>query len=67
MELKPCPFCGGAGTIRYRKPTDDFIPECANEDCIASYMLGNMFPTMQDAADAWNRRKADDTHGLWEV
>lgn len=59
-ELKPCPFCGSEGIIRYRKPTDDFIPECNNEDCIASYMLGNMFATMQEAADAWNMRANDD-------
>lgn len=58
-ELKKCPFCGSNGTIYHRdaKVLDDYIPECTNTDCIASYMLGKSFSNKEDAAFAWNNRK----------
>lgn len=56
-ELKPCPFCGSAGLIRYREANDDYIPECTNEDCIASYVIGNSFQSSDEAAEVWNRRR----------
>lgn len=56
VDLKPCPFCGSAGIIRYREALDDYIPECSNEDCIVSYVLGNSFQSSDEATEVWNRR-----------
>jgi Lar family restriction alleviation protein len=55
INLKPCPFCGCTGRIRERK-TGDYVPECTNENCIASYMIGADFETEAEAKEAWNRR-----------
>ncbi len=65
VELKPCPFCGSPGVLE----GGDFIGgwnektgprpykvECTNLRCIASYMIGAVFETKEDAIEAWNRR-----------
>jgi Lar family restriction alleviation protein len=59
IELKPCPFCGCKGRTRYRKGINDYVPECSNDCCIASYMIGASFETEEEAATAWNRRAQD--------
>lgn len=69
-ELKPCPFCGSPGVL----VGGDFIGgwdeqtgprpykvECSNMVCIASYMIGMLWETAEDAVDAWNRRASDGT------
>lgn len=55
LDLKPCPFCGSKGKIRGRA-TGDFVPECTNTNCIASYMIGADFKTEAEAKKAWNER-----------
>lgn len=54
-EQIPCPFCGCAGKVRVRI-SGDCVPECTNESCIASYMIGASFETIDEAIEAWNRR-----------
>lgn len=59
-ELKPCPFCGCAAVINHRDFIGTWIVECSNNDCPASYMIGNSYETEEKAIDAWNRRVNND-------
>lgn len=56
IELKPCPFCGNKATITYKQVLEAYICECSNNDCPASYMIGNIYDTMEEAIEVWNRR-----------
>lgn len=63
MELKPCPFCGGAVTIYYSSATNGyfFMHKEKDSSCILltpSTICGK-HKCLKDAYDAWNRR-ADD-------
>lgn len=59
-KLKPCPFCGADGRMRYRSGTDDYIAECSNDMCPASFMIGWSYDTEEEAAEAWNRRTREE-------
>lgn len=54
--IKTCPFCGSKGEIKCKKNLKTWIVECTNNDCPASYMIGNDYETAEDAIEAWNRR-----------
>ncbi len=64
-ELKPCPFCGSPGVLEggdfiggwnERTGPRPYKVECTNLWCIASYMIGAVFETKEEAMEAWNRR-----------
>lgn len=56
MKLKPCPFCGSPGVIRYIPVfIMPYFAECSNELCPAGN-TGVSFFTSKEAAAAWNRR-----------
>jgi hypothetical protein len=65
IELKPCPFCGGAAAIGRTKKTLNlqYCVGCNNSRCIAN-RLRNPFVlhylSQREAAEAWNRRSSDD-------
>ena len=60
-ELKPCPFCGGEAGIRILISPAQwklFEPTCKNTACKKGWgMLGRLFDTAEEAAEAWNGRK----------
>lgn len=56
-DLKPCPFCGWKGELHYLRVLDAFIVECTNDECPASYMIGNRFKNANEAKEAWNTRE----------
>lgn len=55
MELKPCPFCGSVGFL-YDYHGTDYRVECINNDCPASYMIGAIFESADEAIEVWNTR-----------
>lgn len=55
-QFKPCPFCGSAGEIEYKKALDTWIVRCSNSQCPASYMIGWDYETRGEAVEAWNSR-----------
>lgn len=60
-ELKPCPFCGGAGNIHHINihhiaGCNVYIVQCTNCGCVFS----TWFPSSDAAKSAWNRRVSDD-------
>ena len=67
-KLKPCPFCGGEGKIRfdigdYRTGEyRGYYVQCGNLDvnCLASWISGGCFSTKEEAIEAWNRRANDE-------
>lgn len=66
ITLKPCPFCGGEGTLCKNKKSDGYgtyevaFIECEECGCSSgTYIIDGHFgskTTVQDAVDAWNRR-----------
>lgn len=66
IELKPCPFCGGAAAIGQTKKTLklQYAVGCLNSRCIAN-RLHNPFImhylSKTEAAEAWNRRADNET------
>ena len=63
-KLKPCPFCGSNGQVRYdygvlRGEYSGYYVQCSNSYCTA-YSLFAPFSTEQEAVEAWNRRVNDD-------
>lgn len=69
-ELKKCPFCGHYAHIMRLKQSVSprFYVVCGNgyDRCIASghYIFGSFYYSMQDAADAWNRRASDENNDV---
>ena len=68
-KLKPCPFCGSHGILEggdfiggWNEKTGPrpYMAECSNQDCIASYMIGAVYDTKEEAIEAWNRRADDE-------
>ena len=55
-ELKICPFCGNRGKLNYSDALNQYIVECTNDFCMASYMIGMKYDTEEEAVFAWNRR-----------
>lgn len=55
-ELKKCPFCGSKAELHYSDKTEEYIVECTNNFCMASYMIGMKYDTEEEAIVAWNRR-----------
>lgn len=55
IELKPCPFCGGAAKLQ-RGLT--WLIGCDTRGCIGyrPYSLDRDYETAEEAAEAWNRR-----------
>ncbi|MBR1436961.1 MAG: Lar family restriction alleviation protein [Synergistaceae bacterium] len=54
-QLRPCPFCGGEARI--------FYPDCTfpSVGCRKCGTVSSRYVYMQEAIDAWNRRK-EETH-----
>ncbi len=63
-KLEPCPFCGGEARLHnYKRHGDHWSVRCAGDDCkVYPGIYG--FPTMDEAAAAWNRRAAYEDSGL---
>ena len=69
MDLKPCPFCGGAATMwlthdgsGHGESYDAVYVGCRNPDCGAGIKLGDYAGKdvelrRADAAKRWNRRE----------
>ncbi len=57
---KQCPFCGVAGEISRKKNFDEYVAQCRNKDCPASYMIGATFDTAEEAEEFWNTRHIED-------
>lgn len=55
LNLKPCPFCGGAAEVS--KTPNMWIVECNNAGCGSNPDVLAAFK--HDAITAWNRRSAD--------
>ena len=55
-KLKSCPFCGSEGKLNYSVALDDYVVECVNDFCMASYIIGMKYDTEDEAITAWNRR-----------
>ena len=57
IELKPCPFCGGAAIMRENK--NSYVPRfyvrCGNNDCQMLCATCNR-ETEEEAAEVWNQR-----------
>lgn len=61
IKLKPCPFCGGEGCIRYIAVCElPYFAECDNEYCIAGDS-GVSFALEKEAVEAWNKRAGEDS------
>ena len=61
-ELKPCPFCGSKKVHMYsdKDPTlHGFIHLCTIDNDVMVKIESRLFPSEEDAINAWNRR-ADD-------
>lgn len=52
-ELKPCPFCGGHGSL-----TDDYRTDSVVVACEVCGAFGPAGEDEEDAATLWNRRKS---------
>lgn len=57
-ELKPCPFCGGKGELRYRPFDEDFFIKCEykNWKCNTQTLY---YETEEEAIEAWNTRASE--------
>jgi len=53
-ELKPCPFCGGAGRILTHLTEDKFTIEC-----LGCGMRLRWFRSGEEAMESWNSRVTD--------
>lgn len=65
IRLKPCPFCGGDGSILQENAVSDGTPYftvgCRTKDCLAScnsQVVGLTMDLVRKQVDKWNRRKA---------
>ena len=56
-ELKPCPFCGGAATVK-RNSYGSYYAVCNSDDCLCVAMT-IVFATEFEAVTAWNRRDGE--------
>lgn len=55
-KLKSCPSCGNKGELHYSDKLQNYIVECTNDFCMASYMIGMKYETKEEAISAWNKR-----------
>ena len=61
IELKPCPFCGKKAkveTITDIFHHSTFMVVCGNDGC-GCHPMTDPFESRREAADAWNRREAE--------
>ncbi len=61
-ELKPCPFCGSKEIKMYSSNDPSihgFIHICEIGGDGMVKVESRLFPTEQEAIDAWNRRKGE--------
>jgi len=55
-KLKPCPFCGGVGSLIPHADDGDYVGVfCQNEDC-GGHAGKDWFMKRDEAIAAWNRR-----------
>ena len=60
LQMKPCPFCGGAGRLDCGE--DDgkmaWAPECENPECViyGFRLSGPEYESSDEATTAWNQR-----------
>ena len=59
IELKPCPFCGGAAVMQEGTSKENYKACCGDLACIGSHIY-KWHPTKEKAAEAWNRRARDE-------
>ncbi|MBQ7154818.1 MAG: Lar family restriction alleviation protein [Synergistaceae bacterium] len=57
IKLKPCPFCGGSGTLTAWSDPNGVIS--AHIHCDKCGVTGPFMKTIEDAADMWNTRDTD--------
>lgn len=59
IDLKPCPFCGGAVRI---EDAYDYLRETVIycDLCDMTFALDNCHATKTEVCDAWNRRASDE-------
>ena len=65
VEIKPCPFCGKRADVRYAGCTngkDRYRVRCYTLNCYGSAYDNaySSFASMEEAIEAWNRRKGMD-------
>lgn len=66
IDIKQCPFCGeDAEPLNWAMELPPDIREtenawgirCVNPNCSVCPALGDYYPSLEDAARAWNRRE----------
>ena len=61
-ELKPCPFCGGAGSLKTMVSTKSIFAICLACGAIGPFIRYKHRATDEDIAkaiEAWNRRRTN--------
>lgn len=61
MELKLCPFCGGAGKVHQSEKGIKIV--CENHLCPCETFV---YSTVKEAADRWNNRVSNVVYGKWD-
>ena len=57
-ELKPCPFCGGAGILEQYRVRGTYFVECTGQDKGCA-VITDTFADADEAVHAWNTRFPD--------
>jgi len=57
-DLLPCPFCGGAPSVRVPEATDGYATHVACRCGASLYGARRHFSSTEEAIAAWNRRTA---------
>lgn len=60
MKLKPCPFCGAAGEVKY--DSDDLAASVGCTGCHMETDWYSTYPAPDFAKAAWNRRYEEDKY-----
>lgn len=61
LKLKPCPFCGGKAELMknaFWPSTDWWYVTCGNPHCGVHAETSDR-PTLQEAAENWNKRAGE--------